>query len=55
MEIIDINQEQQRTQHRTLGDTMTNLQIEECKFEKCLHFTISKTQIKTNMYKIEDH
>ena len=30
MEIIDINQEQQRTQHRTLGDTMTNLQIEEC-------------------------
>ena len=30
MEIIDINQKQQRTQHRTLGDTITNLQIEEC-------------------------
>ena len=28
MKIIDINQEQQRTQHGTLGDTMTNLPIE---------------------------
>ena len=25
MKIIDVNQEQQKTQHGTLGDTMTNL------------------------------